>query len=33
LMNMNNRIQELNGHFEIIENNGTQVNMLVPLNP
>jgi len=32
LFNMNKRIQELNGRFEIINNNGTQVNILVPLN-
>lgn len=32
LINMNNRIQELKGRFEIISNNGTQVNIAVPLN-
>jgi signal transduction histidine kinase len=31
LVNMNKRIQELKGCFEIIDNNGTQVNILVPL--
>jgi signal transduction histidine kinase len=32
LFNMNTRIQGLNGHFEIVNSNGTQVNILVPLN-
>jgi signal transduction histidine kinase len=32
LFNMNTRMQELKGRFEIVNNNGTQVNILVPLN-
>jgi signal transduction histidine kinase/ligand-binding sensor domain-containing protein len=32
LINMNNRIQGLGGRFEILKINGTQVNIVVPLN-
>jgi signal transduction histidine kinase len=32
LFNMNARIQALKGRFEIVNNNGTEVNILVPLN-
>jgi ligand-binding sensor domain-containing protein len=31
LINMNTRIRELKGHFEIVNNNGTEVSVLVPL--
>ncbi|TMI93201.1 MAG: hypothetical protein E6H06_12305 [Bacteroidetes bacterium] len=31
LINMKARIQELKGRFEIINNNGTQINIRVPL--
>lgn len=32
LANMESRVREIGGHFEIIQNEGTLVNMLVPLN-
>jgi signal transduction histidine kinase len=32
LVSMNARIRELKGRFEVINNNGTEINILVPLN-
>ncbi len=32
LINMDTRIKELKGRFEIVNSNGTQINILVPLN-